>query len=232
MSMPKTGLPLSESSLLIAALLTTSGGFLDAFTYIGHGHVFANAMSGNIVLLGVSIATGDWIQATRHVPPIVAFVVGVFLAHCMRLPRFRHYFPHPAHTCLALEIIILSIGSCLPDSFPSVWLVPIIALVAAMQNSSFTHLESQPYNSVMTTGNLRKSIEALFRGTLGNANSAALREARLFGTICFCFLLGAAIGALFTTYWQNVALIIPVIMLGLVFFLLWPRQMVDTSEQP
>jgi hypothetical protein len=30
----------------VALLLTLSGGFLDAFTFVGHGKVFANSMSG------------------------------------------------------------------------------------------------------------------------------------------------------------------------------------------
>src|SRR6185437_11215017 len=42
-----------ESSVAVACLLSLSGGFLDAFTYIGHGGVFANAMTGNVVLMGV-----------------------------------------------------------------------------------------------------------------------------------------------------------------------------------
>lgn len=36
----------SDSSIEVAALLTFSGGFLDVFTYLWHGGVFANAMTG------------------------------------------------------------------------------------------------------------------------------------------------------------------------------------------
>ena len=38
-------------TLGIATLLAAAGGFLDGFTWVGHGHVFANAMTGNVVLL-------------------------------------------------------------------------------------------------------------------------------------------------------------------------------------
>ncbi|HEV3423197.1 MAG TPA: YoaK family protein, partial [Paraburkholderia sp.] len=47
----------------VAVLLTLSGGFLDAYTYVGHGGVFANTMTGNVALLGIHIAAGDWTQA-------------------------------------------------------------------------------------------------------------------------------------------------------------------------
>ena len=38
-----------------AVLLATIGGLLDAIVYLNDGHVFANAMTGNIVFLGIAI---------------------------------------------------------------------------------------------------------------------------------------------------------------------------------
>ena len=37
-------------------LLAGVGGFLDAYTFVGYHGVFANAQTGNIVLLGVGAA--------------------------------------------------------------------------------------------------------------------------------------------------------------------------------
>ena len=82
-----------EESLAVAALLAACGGFLDSFTYLGHGHVFANAMSGNVVLLGVNAASGKWSQSLAHLRPILAFLLGVAVAQCFRLPRFRGRMP-------------------------------------------------------------------------------------------------------------------------------------------
>ena len=45
---------MSETHLL-GILLAVVGGFLDAYTSICRGHVFANAQTGNIVLLGVHL---------------------------------------------------------------------------------------------------------------------------------------------------------------------------------
>ena len=44
----------SETHLL-GLLLAVVGGFLDAYTYLCRGRVFANAQTGNIVLLGVNL---------------------------------------------------------------------------------------------------------------------------------------------------------------------------------
>ena len=43
-----------SDSFRIGAILAAVGGFLDAYTYLARGQVFANAQSGNIVLLGNS----------------------------------------------------------------------------------------------------------------------------------------------------------------------------------
>ena len=59
----KRGHPKQMSeSFLTAAFLSLSGGLQDAYTYIYRGHVFANAQTGNIVLLSQSIAERNWTQ--------------------------------------------------------------------------------------------------------------------------------------------------------------------------
>jgi uncharacterized membrane protein YoaK (UPF0700 family) len=214
----------SDNSIEVAALLTFSGGFLDVFTYIGHGHVFANSMTGNVVFMGMFAATGNWQQAMRHIPPIAAFLTGVFIAYRMRLPSVLKHLPKPALTCLGLEIIVLMAASFLSPSFPDILLVLAISLVAAMQNSSFTKLESWAYNSVMTTGNLRRFAEALFRGTMPALNRVALHEAKLFGLICVCFLAGAILAALTTSKLHDLSLFIPAGLLIIAFIICWRRQ--------
>src|SRR5580658_9977499 len=71
-------------TLGIGALLAAAGGFLDGFTYVGHGHVFANAMTGNVVLLGISCFSGSWRTALQLLPPILAFVVGVSVSEALQ----------------------------------------------------------------------------------------------------------------------------------------------------
>lgn len=42
-----------SESFFLTAILAIVGGFLDAYSYLMRGHVFANAQTGNIVLFGV-----------------------------------------------------------------------------------------------------------------------------------------------------------------------------------
>ena len=77
--MRMTGIRTRNETLLVGALLTFVGGFLDAYTFVSHA-VFANAQTGNVVLFGVETASRHWHAALLRLIPIAAFVVGVVAA--------------------------------------------------------------------------------------------------------------------------------------------------------
>ena len=189
-----------------AVLLTLSGGFLDAFTYIGHGKVFANSMTGNIVLLAVNLAAGNWQQVSRHISPIVGFLCGVLVAHLLQLmtPRRVRY---PEVASLVFEIAFLA-GAAL-KGLPEFWLIPGISFVATLQTMFFTHSGKLTYTSVMTTGNLRRCAQLFFESTIPNRDSVGLHDAAVLGAISLSFALGAVIGGLTTRRLHDAALCVP-----------------------
>jgi uncharacterized membrane protein YoaK (UPF0700 family) len=208
-----------ESRLRVAALLSLAGGFLDAFTWVAHGRVFANAQTGNVVLLGVSAAAADWREVWHHVPPIAAFLAGVFTAHRLRVHEIRRGLHRAASFSLGVEIIVLLIVSFLPSHFPDLPIVLGVAFAAALQSSSFTKVEGLTYNSVMTTGNLRRTAETFFAGITDPRDPDALRQARVFASICLCFAGGAALGAFSTVRIGNAAVLLPAAELALALWL-------------
>ena len=48
-----------SESVRLGSILMFSGGFLDAYSYLVRGEVFATAETGNIALMGISLARGD-----------------------------------------------------------------------------------------------------------------------------------------------------------------------------
>ena len=74
-----------SESIELGILLALSGGFMDAYSYIGRGEVFANAQTGNMLLLGVHLSEGNIPAAIRYLCPVLAFTFGI--AHC---PKFRN----------------------------------------------------------------------------------------------------------------------------------------------
>jgi uncharacterized membrane protein YoaK (UPF0700 family) len=203
-----------ETALAVACVLTLTGGFLDAFTYLDHGRVFANVMSANVVLLGVFAVSEDWPQALKHVPPLIAFMLGVVAAQVIRLPAIR--LRKPALVALGIEIAILAALSFLPRSFPHLSIVSAIAFAVALQHASFTRVIHWSYNSVMTTVNLRIFTENLFAAARPSRTPEIVRQAYTYGAICLSFMSGGVIGALATRALHNTALWVPVVLLALV----------------
>jgi uncharacterized membrane protein YoaK (UPF0700 family) len=166
-----------------------------------------------VALLGIHAAAGQWRQAWRHVPPLAAFLAAVFLARAIRLPAPARVLRSPALACLLFEILYLATGAALGDAVPDAALIPGISFVAALQTSTFTHLEALTYASVMTTGNLRRFAGDLFDAMVERCDPAALRHATLFGTISLSFLAGALLGGFVTDRAPAAALWVPAVLL-------------------
>ena len=188
-----------EQSLLVACLLSMSGGFIDAFTWLSLGGVFANSQTGNVVFLGVYAASGQWLQALHHVPPILAFVAGAWVATTVRAPLL----------CLAGEIVSLTVVMLLLHRLAEPVAVIGVAFGVALQTASFRLVERWKYLSVTVTGNTLRAIDLL----VTDPRREAVRGAKVILTICLMFLLGAAAGALATKRLGAGGLIVPIALL-------------------
>ena len=78
-----------SESFRLAALLALVGGFLDAYTYICRGEVFANAQTGNIVLVGLALSKYNFKGIIYHFVPVIAFMLGVILTEIIKR-RIKH----------------------------------------------------------------------------------------------------------------------------------------------
>ncbi len=101
--------------LAIASVFAIVGGFLDAYSYLARGHVFANAQTGNVVLFGVRAAAGNWTAAWETLPSILAYMCGVAVARLLRVRRQKHTF-RATLICQALELFVLPVFSSSADS--------------------------------------------------------------------------------------------------------------------
>ena len=83
------------NSLIVAMLLTAAGGFLDAFSYVGQGHVFANVMTGNLVLSAISSIRGDWTHVARLLLPLASYVAGASAGAMLRSSAQKRMIASP-----------------------------------------------------------------------------------------------------------------------------------------
>ncbi len=190
---------LTAESVGLGMLLAAVGGFLDAYTFISRNGVFATSQTGNLVLLGVKMAQGQWVQGVRHIPPIIAFVAGVFASQVFKQPRITQILPDPTRTVLLVEMIVLTVVGELPKSVSNMVVTVMIAFVSSVQISSFRKLLKWQYNSAMVTGNLRTAAEAAYIAFFSHDRQAAKQSFNFF-SIIFSFLAGALLGTISTLY--------------------------------
>jgi len=184
----------TAKSVRLGVLLAAVGGFLDAYTYVTRGGVFAGAQTGNVVLLGVDVAGGRWVEALVFLPPLTVFVLGVMTAEFIALPAIERIVRRPVRAVLCYEILVLVIVGFLPATVPDAVVSVILAHVAGVQVTTFRVLVDSPFNTTMTTGNLRTMAMAAFHRVVEHDREAGIR-ARRFGTVIAGFLGGAVLGA-------------------------------------
>ena len=103
-----------SESFLTAVFLSLSGGLQDAYTYLFRGKVFANAQTGNIVLLSSNIMDGQWDRVLHYLVPLCAFALGVLVAEKMRESFCNMQRLHWRQLVVLGEVLLLFIVGFLP----------------------------------------------------------------------------------------------------------------------
>lgn len=205
----------------LGAVLALAGGFLDAYTYLVRGKVFANAETGNMVLLGVNLLSGQWEKALGYLAPILAFAIGVVVAEVIK-GRFQDRMLHWRQICLLAELVILLVVAFLPQSMNSAANVSV-AFVCAIQVDTFRKVHGNAFVTTMCTGNLRSGTERLWQ-FLHTGKQETLGQAAQYYGIIVCFIIGAALGSFSSGLWMEKAVLVPFVLLLAAFLMMfWKR---------
>ncbi len=200
-----------SDSLLTASFIILSGGLQDAYTYLCRGKVFANAQTGNIVLLSAYLFEGDTARAVRYLVPVLSFALGVFAAECIHRRFKRMEKIHWRQLIILSEIVLLFAVGFLPQE-RNMAANMLVSFVCAMQVQTFRKVRGHAYASTMCIGNLRSGTEALCE-YFHDKNPAVLRRALTYFGVIGIFALGAGAGAWITaragerTIWISCALL-------------------------
>ena len=188
-----------SDTLILGALLSLSGGFQDAYTYVLRGNVFANAQTGNVVFMSQHMMTGDFKGALLYLLPLIAFASGILVAE-----QIAHFFKklnkvYWRHIILILEIIVLSVVGFLPEEFNSLANI-LVSFSCAMQVQAFRSLKGHSYASTMCIGNLRSGTESLSK-YLRTRNKSDIVDSLYYFGIILIFAIGAGLGSILSGYW-------------------------------
>ncbi|HEX3026691.1 MAG TPA: YoaK family protein [Clostridia bacterium] len=187
-----------HESVPFGVLLAVVGGFLDAYTFIGRGGVFANAQTGNIVLVGIYVSRGELQKSLGSLVPIFAFVMGVLVAESIKRNASRLWALDCARTVLFFEMTVLFMIGFVPSTVPNYFVTVTVSFVASLQVSTFRKLVDSPYSTTMCTGNLRTAAREAYLAVTQKDRESARRSLRFF-IIIFSFFVGAVSGGLLTS---------------------------------
>ena len=207
----------TSESLILGVLLALSGGFMDAYSYLERGEVFANAQTGNMLLFGVSLSEGNLTLALRYFFPVLAFGLGIALSFVVRI-KYKNRL-HWRQTAVLLEALILCSVSLMPRSINLI-ANTLTSFACGIQVESFRKIHGNGIATTMCIGNLRSGTWNLC-SYFHNRELPFLKTGLLYYGIIGCFILGAVIGNLFIGFWHEKAILTCSLLLFVVFLLMF-----------
>ena len=202
----------TSESFALSALLSFSGGLQDAYTYNIRGKVFANAQTGNVVLMSQSFMLGEIAKGLHYMCPLAAFALGIFIAERIENRYKDIRSMHWRQIIIIIEMIVLAAVGFMPSELD----MPanmMVSFACAMQVQTFRTVRGYGYASTMCIGNLRSGTESFSQYLREKNRDALFKSLHFFGIILF-FAVGAGFGGVVSsmlgirTIWISVALLL------------------------
>lgn len=211
-----------------AVFIILSGGFQDAYTYCCRGGVFANAQTGNIVLMSSALFRGDWGAVVKYLVPVLSFLLGIAVAELVHVHYRRQEKIHWRQIVLIEEIILLFIVGFIPE-----YLDPLanalVSFVCALQVQTFHKIHGQPYASTMCIGNMKNGAEALC-AYFHSGDKRILAKAGVYFGVILLFAAGAGIGGAVTAHIGERAIWVSCALLTVSFCIMFKRERRNEQE--
>ena len=206
------------------ALLAVGGGVAGAYGSVYCGHVFANALTGNLVSLAAELYAGQWAGVLARLGGVGLFLLGVALSVVLPV-RMGGGDPGVwQRRCLLVEAGCFALQALLPYRAltalsPALYLWPVF-FASGLQYNTFTALHGVPISTLFCTNNLRQlTLHGLVarRQARAGQRAEADRETRIAlsylavtGLFCLGLLLGVALLAPLgpRLMWLNAALLL------------------------
>jgi uncharacterized membrane protein YoaK (UPF0700 family) len=224
----------------LVLLLAGAAGCLDAVGYLMLGLFTAN-MTGNTILLGLSVGRAAWADALHNVLALAAFVSGAGAGTVITrgVRRISHG--------LGLEAVVLAAGIAVWGLFgeprgrlagpPAYWLIALLSAAMGIQSAAVRRVGEQRVATTYVTGTLttiatdtagdlfdrwsarRAAKRAGGRPAAPPARTSAAgqpggsRATPLMAGLWAVYLLGALVGGFAETRWSMWAVAAPIVVL-------------------
>ena len=215
-----------SDSVPCGILLALSGGCMDAYSYLFHGQVFANAQTGNMLLIGVNIAGGDFAAASKYTWPVLFFAIGIIIADMFNAVK-RIKIVHWRQISVLLEAIILTVVAFMPELSDDV-ANALISFACGIQVQSFRAIRGNSIATTMCIGNFRSGTSNLDR-FLFTKEKSYLRKSLLYYGIIVSFVAGAIIESALIRFLGRYAILFSSALLLITLFILFYEEIDETE---
>ena len=150
-------------SLLLFSLLAAD--YKMPILFNTRDHVFANAQTGNLVLMTQNLMEGNIAHSLNYLLPIFAFIVGVFVAEQLQGRLKEKKSLHWRQFIVLIEIITLLLVGFIPGNLNNIANM-LVSFSCALQVQSFRKVNGNTYASTMCIGNIKSAtarLSAFFR---------------------------------------------------------------------
>ena len=216
-----------SESMLTAAFIILSGGLQDAYTYLCRGKVFANAQTGNIVLMSTHLFAGDWAGVFRYFVPVISFMAGIFVAECVHRRYKCMEKVHWRQIIILAEIVLLFVVGFLPQEV-NTFANALVSFVCAMQVQTFRKVRGHAYASTMCIGNMRSGTDALC-AYFHTHDKKILQKSVTYFAVIGVFALGAGCGSVLTARYAEKGIWVSCILLTISFLMMFVREDVEKA---
>lgn len=208
-----------SESIMVGILLAFSGGFMDAYSYINRGKVFANAETGNIILMTLKICEGKFLESINYLIPILSFAMGVAICEIIKHRKEKINIIHWRQIIVVFEIAAFVFVAFLPQDMNKI-ANSIISMISGVQFATFPKVRGTAMATTMCTGNLKAGTQNMYRGIKTNDKSAL--EKGLYYYVCiFVFIIGTMVGYLFVGLWAEKAILLAAVAMLIIFLMMF-----------
>ena len=216
--------PIYETALF-GALLSFSGGLMDAYAYLFVDPIFSNAQTGNNLLFSVRLFERNFSEALRYFLPVAFFAIGIALSNTQRQSaRLRDW----RTLCLLEEILLMSMVAFFPVKWNYIT-DTVLSLACGIQVEAFRKIEDNAVATTMCIGNFRSGIHALTEKNF-RSDAAVRNTARTTFGLIGSFILGAVTGGVGLKYLHAYTILISPVVLLLCLWLLRHNAVTDGGE--
>ena len=207
-----------HEKFLVLIFITLAGGFQDAYSYLMRGKVFANAQTGNIVLLFKNIVDLNFKGVLAYLIPVLSFAFGVYVAVRFenaiekRILHWRQYI-------IGFEIIIMIFVSFIPENMNNL-ANALLSFSCAMQVYAFKKIYGLSFATTMCIGNLRSATENLSKYHI-TKDRTYLENSKKYYTVIFIFGMGAALGYISSDFFGLESILLAASLLTISFIILF-----------